>query len=164
MTDLIPRVDLGLGGQGQLGARGGGAGHRRRVPAAVRSSGSPDFANSGAPVAKSTGLWVWRDQRVMRDLPGAKAGLEGALGCARGGGGGSTRWRTPACACSRSSGHRKGCKRGRARARSKGKPKQGDEAAVQCCRELATVEQWRRSAGVRVLAARVGYDLPNLAQ
>jgi hypothetical protein len=35
---------------------------------------------------------------------------------------------------------------------------------VQCCRELATAEQRRRSAGVRVLAAWVGYGLPDLAQ
>jgi hypothetical protein len=35
---------------------------------------------------------------------------------------------------------------------------------VQSCRRLTTVEQRRRSAGVRVLAARVGYGLPELAQ
>jgi hypothetical protein len=68
----------------------------------ARGSGSPDFTNSDAPVAKSTRLWVWRDQRVMPDLPGAKAGLEGALGCARGSGGGSARRRMPACGVSAS--------------------------------------------------------------
>jgi hypothetical protein len=49
-------------------------------------------------------------------------------------------------------------------ARCKGKPKQGDVAAVQSCRGPAPVERRRRSTGMRGLATRVGYSLPDLAQ
>jgi hypothetical protein len=62
------------------------------------------------------------------------------------------------------SGHRKGRKWGRSRARCKGKPKPGDVVAVQCCREPAPVEQRWRSTVVLGLAARMGYDLLHLAQ
>jgi hypothetical protein len=40
----------------------------------------------------------------------------------------------------------------------------GQCGAVQCRRHAAMAEQRRRSAGVRVLAARVGYGLPDLVQ
>jgi hypothetical protein len=84
------------GSQG-LGVRGGGAGHRRQVPAAARGSGSPDLSNSGAPVVKSSGAWVYRDQRYTRDPPGPLAGLGGAQGCGCDGGGRPVRRRLPAC-------------------------------------------------------------------
>ena len=42
--------------------------------------------------------------------------------------------------------------------------KLGLRGAVQGLRDMAAVGQRRRSAGVRVLAARVGYGLPDLAQ
>jgi hypothetical protein len=91
-------------------------------------------------------------------------GLGEARGCGCNSGGGSARRSSPACTRVCCSGHRKERKRGRTCAWCKGKPKQGDEAVVQCCRELATAEQRRQSTGVRVLAARVGYGLPDLAQ
>jgi hypothetical protein len=137
-----------------LGARGGGAGHRRRLPAAAHGSSSPDFANSGAPVAKSSGVWVCHDQRDTRDPPRGLAGLGEARGCDCDGGGGSQQRSSPACARACGSGHRKGRKRGRTRAQCKGKPKQGDVAAVWCCRELAPVEQRRWNAGVRCSGCR----------
>jgi hypothetical protein len=59
--------------------------------------GLSDFTVNGAPGVKSSGSWVWCDQRIMRNLLGAKAGLGDALGCARGGGGGFARRRTLAC-------------------------------------------------------------------
>jgi hypothetical protein len=78
-------------------ARGGGAGSPEWFPTAVHGLGSLDFAYSGAPVFKSSRAWVCRDQRDTHDPPGAKAGLGGALDCARGGRGGPARRRTPAC-------------------------------------------------------------------
>jgi hypothetical protein len=42
--------------------------------------------------------------------------------------------------------------------------KPGLHGAVQGLRDMAAAGQWWRSAGVRVLAARVGYGLPDLAQ
>jgi hypothetical protein len=42
--------------------------------------------------------------------------------------------------------------------------KPGQCGAVQCRRHAATAEQRRQSSGVHVLAARVGYGLPALAQ
>jgi hypothetical protein len=147
-------VGVGSGSDGSrgLGTRGGGAGHRRRVPAAARGSGSPDFANSGALVAKSSGAWVWDKLRDMRNPPRALAGLGEARECGCDGGGGSARRSSPACARACCSGHRKGRKWGRARARCKGKPKQGDVAVVQSCRGPAPVERRRRGAGMRALA------------
>jgi hypothetical protein len=90
-------VDSGSDGSQGLGTWGGGAGHRRRVPAVARGSGSPDFANSGAPVVKSSGAWVYRDQRGTRDPPGPLAGLGGARGRGCDGGGGSVRQHSPSC-------------------------------------------------------------------
>jgi hypothetical protein len=55
--------------------------------------GSSDFALNGAPGVKSAGLWVGHDQRVTRDLPGAKAGLGKGLGDAHDDRGGSARRR-----------------------------------------------------------------------
>jgi hypothetical protein len=80
-----------------LGARDGGAGHRRWFPAAARGSGSPDFAKSGTPVVKSGGAWVCRDQRDTRDAPGTLASLGGARGRGCDSGGGSVRRRSPVC-------------------------------------------------------------------
>jgi hypothetical protein len=88
-VDLISTAGFGSDGSGRLGARGGGAVTPATKSRGIAARGLPDFTVQGAPGVKSTGLWVWCDQRVMRDLPRAKAGLGGALGCARGGGGGS---------------------------------------------------------------------------
>jgi hypothetical protein len=85
---------------------------------AACGSGSPDFTVHGAPGVKSTGPWVWRDKRIMCDLLRAKAGLEGALGCACGGGGRSARRHTPACAGLRGSRHKRKVAKGRVRVRS----------------------------------------------
>jgi hypothetical protein len=136
-------------------ARGGGAGSSERFPAAVLGSGSPDFTIRGAPGVKSTGLWVWRDQRVMRDLPGAKAGLEGALGGACGGGGGSVRWRTLACARSLSFGHRSGGKRSCARAQCTGKVERASGGVVLRCKGAATAERRWRNVGDGVSVSAV---------
>jgi hypothetical protein len=57
----------------------------------ARGSGSPDFANFGAPVAKSSGAWVWDKLRDMRNPPRALAGLGEARGHGCDGGGGSAR-------------------------------------------------------------------------
>ena len=42
--------------------------------------------------------------------------------------------------------------------------KPGLRGALQALGDMAVAGQRRRGAGVRVLAARVGYDLPDLAQ
>jgi hypothetical protein len=73
--DLILTAGSRSDGSGRLGAWGGGAGHWRLVSAVVRGSGSPDFADSGAPVAKSSGAWVWDRLRDMRNPPRVLAGL-----------------------------------------------------------------------------------------
>jgi hypothetical protein len=59
--------------------------------------GSPDFANSGAPVVKLSGAWVYRDQRDTRDPPGPLVGLGGAWGRGCYGRGRSVRRCSPAC-------------------------------------------------------------------
>jgi hypothetical protein len=97
VRDLILTAASGSDGSGQLGARGGNA-----VTPVTKSHGgvawgSPDFTVNGAPGVKSSGAWVYRDQRDTRDPLGALAGLGGARDCARGGGGGSARRRSPAC-------------------------------------------------------------------
>jgi hypothetical protein len=159
-------VGVGSGSDGSrgLGARGGGAGHRRRVPVAARGSGSPDFANSGAPVVKTSGASVYHDQHDTHDPPGSLAGLRNARGHGCDGRGGSVWWRSPVCARACCSGHRSGHKRGRARARCKGRPKQGDVAAVQSCRGHAPMERRWQNASACGQATRVGYSLPDLAQ
>jgi hypothetical protein len=65
------------------------------VPA--RGSGSPDFAKSDAPVAKSSGAWVREDHHTIRDRPRAFAGLGVLWACTRIGGGGSVLRRSSAC-------------------------------------------------------------------
>jgi hypothetical protein len=90
-------VGFGSDGSGWLGTRGGGAVTPATKSHGGAARGSPDFTVTGASGVKSTGLWVWHDQRIMRDLPGAKAGLGVALGCACGGGDGSVWQRSPAC-------------------------------------------------------------------
>jgi hypothetical protein len=75
------------------GSEGGGG----RTPATIfrggAARGSPDLAVNGAPGVKLIGFWVWRDQRVMRDPPGAKAGLGEGSGGAHDNGDGSARRR-----------------------------------------------------------------------
>jgi hypothetical protein len=80
-----------------VGRAGGGGNMPANLFRGGAARGSPDFTVNGALGVKSSGSWVWCDQCIMRDLPGAKAGLGDALGCARGDGGGSARRRTPAC-------------------------------------------------------------------
>jgi hypothetical protein len=72
-------------------AAASGGGHRRLVSAAARGSGSPDFANSDAPVAKSSRAWGWDGLRDMHNPPRALAGLGRALGCGCDDGGSSAR-------------------------------------------------------------------------
>jgi hypothetical protein len=159
-------LDAGSGSDGQhlMQARGGGARLLERFPAAARGSGSPDFTDSSAPVANKARVCVREGQRDVCNPPRALAGLGEARGHGCDHGGGSAWWSPPACARACGSGHRGGRKRGQARAWCKGKPKQGDEAAVQSCRGLAPVEQRWQNAGVRGLASRVGYGLPDLSQ
>jgi hypothetical protein len=83
------RFSSGSDGRHLTRVRDGGVGHLRRVPVVARGSGSPDFTNSGAPVAKSSGAWVYRDQRDTHDPPGGLAGLGEARGRDCDGGGGS---------------------------------------------------------------------------
>ena len=52
--DLIWRADSGSGGQGWVGARDGGAGHRSPLLRGGATRGSPDLAKSGRPGVKST--------------------------------------------------------------------------------------------------------------
>ena len=52
--DLIWRADSGSGGQGWVGARDGGAGHRSPLLHGGATRGSPDLAKSGRPGVKST--------------------------------------------------------------------------------------------------------------
>jgi hypothetical protein len=60
-------------------------------------SGLPDFANSGAPVAKSTGVLAREVHHIMHDRPRALVGLGVLWACALSGGGGSVWRRSPAC-------------------------------------------------------------------
>jgi hypothetical protein len=94
-----------IGRPGPIGAWGGGAGHRRLVSTAARGSGSPDFANSNAQMAKSSGAWVWDGIRDMHNPPRALAGLGRALGCGCDDGGGSARHGFASVLCS-------GCRNG----------------------------------------------------
>jgi hypothetical protein len=73
--DLIVGVGSGSYGSRGLGARGGGAGHRRPASAAARGSGLPDFTDSGAPVANKARVCVREGQRDMCNPPRALAGL-----------------------------------------------------------------------------------------
>jgi hypothetical protein len=91
VRNLILTAGSGSDGSGRLGARGGGAGHRRLVSTAARGSGSPDFAKPDAPVAKSSGAWVWDGLRDMHNPLRALAGLGRALGYGCDDGGGSAR-------------------------------------------------------------------------
>jgi hypothetical protein len=93
----------------------------------------------------------------MRDLLGAKVGLEGALGCVRDGGGGSARRRTLACARSRGSGHRSGGKRSCARAQCTGKVERASGGVGLHCRGAATAERRQRNVGDGVPASAVAY-------
>jgi hypothetical protein len=157
-------VGLGSDGSWGLGARGGGAGHRSLASAAARSSGSPDFTDSGAPMANKARVCVREGQHDMCNPPRALAGLGKARGRGCNDSGGSA-WRSsPPSACACCSGHREGRKRGRARAQCEDKPKQGVVAAVPSCRGPSPVERRRQSTGVRGPTARVGYGLPDLAQ
>ena len=69
--------------------RGGGT-RRRRVPAATRGENSPEMAEIGHPGVESTGFWVGKTPRIMRDplgrFPGFGEALLG-LATARGGAG-----------------------------------------------------------------------------
>jgi hypothetical protein len=97
VRDLILTAGSGLDGSGQLGVRGGGAITPTTKSRGGAARGSPDFTVNDGLGVKSSGAWVCHDHRDMRDPPRALAGLEGAPRCARGGGGGSARWRSPAC-------------------------------------------------------------------
>jgi hypothetical protein len=82
VRDLILIAGSGSDDSGRLGARGGGAGHRRPVSLAARGLGSPDFTVNGAPGVKSSSAWLCRDQRDTRNPPGALTG-SGVLEVAR---------------------------------------------------------------------------------
>jgi hypothetical protein len=97
VCDLILSVHLGSDGSGWLGARGGGAVTPATQSRGGAAQGSPDLTVNGAPGVKLGRAWIWRDQRIMRDLPGAKAGFGVLWTCARSGGDGPARRRTPAC-------------------------------------------------------------------
>jgi hypothetical protein len=59
---------------------------------------SPELVEINAPGVKSNGAWVRRDQRDTRDPPESLAGLGGARGHGRDGGGRSRRRSSSACA------------------------------------------------------------------
>jgi len=71
------------------GGSGGGT-RRRRVPTAARGENSPEMAEIGHPGVESTGFWVGKTPRIMRDplgrFPGFGEALLG-LATARGGAG-----------------------------------------------------------------------------
>jgi hypothetical protein len=125
-------VGVGSGSDGSwgLGVRGGGASHQRPASSVARGSGSPDFTNSGAPVAKKARVCIWEGQRDMCNPPRALVGLGEAQRSGCDGSGGSARWSSPASARACYS----GAKRGRAHVRCEDKPKQGIVAAVLSCR------------------------------
>ena len=77
--DLIWRADSGSGGQGWVGARDGGAGHRSPLLRGGATRGSPDLAKSGRPGVKSTRSWVGWTPRIMRDPLGGFPGFGEAL-------------------------------------------------------------------------------------
>jgi hypothetical protein len=84
-------------------------------------------------------------------------GLGGARGCARGGGGGSARRCSLACACSRGTGHMSSGKRPCVRAQCTGKVGRGSGGVVLRCRGAATAERPRRNAGDGVPASGAAY-------
>jgi hypothetical protein len=95
--------DLILAARYRSDARGFGLqGWWRWVPKTIFCGGarlgSQDFTLNGAPGVKLTGHWVGHDQRVTRDPPGAKTGLEEGSGGVHDDGGGSA-WRRLAGAC-----------------------------------------------------------------
>jgi hypothetical protein len=69
------------------------------------------------------------------------------LGSESGGGGRSTRRRSPACACSHGSGHMNRGKRPCVRAQCTGKVERGSGGVMLRCRGVATVERRRRNVG-----------------
>ena len=68
--DLIWRADSGSGGQGWVGARDGGAGHRSPLLRGGATRGSPDFANLGAPGLDSGRDWIRKGIREWLNHPG----------------------------------------------------------------------------------------------
>jgi hypothetical protein len=80
-----------------VGRAGGGGNTSATLFHGDTAQGSPDFTVNGVPGVKLGRAWVWHDQRIMRDLPEAKAGLGEARGRNCDGGGGSARWSSPAC-------------------------------------------------------------------
>jgi hypothetical protein len=96
IRELIVCVGSGSYGSGQLDVRGGGAGHRRPASAVARGSGSPDFTDSGAPVAYKARVCVTEGVRDMCNPPRALAGLGEARGRGCDGSGGSARRSSPA--------------------------------------------------------------------
>ena len=67
--DLTVGVGCGSGGQGFSWAPAAAGTRRDRGPAAARGESSPDMAQTAAPGVISTGIWVRRGQRAMRDPP-----------------------------------------------------------------------------------------------
>jgi hypothetical protein len=90
-------VHFGSGGSGWIGLRPAAGVAGAELPWRRRAGNSSKFTEFSAPRVKSSGAWVCRDQRDMRDPPGALSGPGGARGCVRGGGGGSARRRSPVC-------------------------------------------------------------------
>jgi hypothetical protein len=86
-----------IGRLGLVGRAGGGGNTPATLFRGGTARGSPDFTVNGVLGVKLGKAWVWRDQRVMRDLPEAKAGLGEARGRDCDGGGGSARRSSPAC-------------------------------------------------------------------
>jgi hypothetical protein len=94
----------------------------------------------------------------MHNPPRALAGLAEVLGGKSGGGSGSTRRRSPACACSRGSGHMSPGKRPCVRAQCTGKVERGSSGVVLRCRGAATAERRWRNVGDGVPASGAAYS------
>jgi hypothetical protein len=88
-------------------------------------SGSSESSNLGPPGVKTTGAWVRKELRGMRDSPGPKAGHERVCGGASSDGGGSARRGSPAQAVRGSPVFRKGRKRPVERVQCMGNKKGG---------------------------------------
>jgi hypothetical protein len=129
---------------------------------AARGSGSLDFANSGALVAKSTRVWAREVHHTMRDRPSALVGLGVLWACACSGGGGSARQRTPACGVTASGTGQS--------LRHLAQKDQGDvlkltEGLVRAgwpCRGVGDVDRWRRRGGARGEGCCRGSPAPGL--
>ena len=157
--DLILRVDFGLGGSDRTQPPAAALLAGEPFPAAERLGNSLEFTVNVALGVILTWVWVWDDQRTMRDPLEALVGFGEAQSGERKGGGGSARRGSPACECTGGAGLRLGCWESYVHVHCQGNPRQGRCVAVLLRRELATARlrgERRRSTGVRCSDLRCG--------